>query len=398
MGSLYQRKQRDGSKGGPWWAKYRDAEGNLIRVSTESEVHKQAKEWLAIREGKAASGEKVPTGRLTWQELREMLLTYYRSSGKRDVVEAMTRIRHLDRHFNGWRVDRITPDAIAQYVVKRQAEAIISPVKKNKKYPANGTINREIATISRALTLAVKYRRLAQVPAGIERLKEAAPRKGFFEVGVFNAIRERLPLDLQVAVSMAYDLGWRTQSEVLPLELHQVNLAGERGSINLDPGTTKNDDARVVYLTIELTERLRDHVERVKELARSRGEVPRWLFPIFPGKHILARLVGRQRQDFKRAWKTASRAAGYPNSIRHDFRRTAVRAMEQAGVPRSVATKITGHKTENVYRRYAIVSPADLKRAASQLETSREVLGTTTGHNGQVRELRPKRKDGTTGT
>jgi len=30
--------------------------------------------------------------------------------------------------------------------------------------------------------------------------------------------------------------------------------------------------------------------------------------------------------------------------------------MEQAGVPRSVVMKLTGHRTENVYRRYAIVS------------------------------------------
>jgi len=33
-------------------------------------------------------------------------------------------------------------------------------------------------------------------------------------------------------------------------------------------------------------------------------------------------------------------------------------------VPRSVATKITGHRTESVYRRYAIVSDADLPEAA----------------------------------
>ena len=41
--------------------------------------------------------------------------------------------------------------------------------------------------------------------------------------------------------------------------------------------------------------------------------------------------------------------------------------MEQAGVPRSVALKLTGHKTENVYRRYAIVSEADLDGAAVRL-------------------------------
>jgi hypothetical protein len=41
--------------------------------------------------------------------------------------------------------------------------------------------------------------------------------------------------------------------------------------------------------------------------------------------------------------------------------------MEQAGVPRSVAMKISGHKTEAVYRRYAIVSDAELVAAAQRL-------------------------------
>ncbi len=51
----------------------------------------------------------------------------------------------------------------------------------------------------------------------------------------------------------------------------------------------------------------------------------------------------------------------------HDFRRTAVRTLERAGVPRSVAMKLVGHKTEAIYRRYAIVSESDLREGAAKL-------------------------------
>ena len=39
--------------------------------------------------------------------------------------------------------------------------------------------------------------------------------------------------------------------------------------------------------------------------------------------------------------------------------------------PRSVATKITGHRTESVYRRYAIVSDAELQEAARKLSATK---------------------------
>ena len=79
--------------------------------------------------------------------------------------------------------------------------------------------------------------------------------------------------------------------------------------------------------------------------------------------------------------RTACRRAGVPGRIPHDFRRTAVRNMERAGVPRAAAMKLTGHKTEGVYRRYAIVSDADLQEAARKLAAGAvtQRVGTFTG-------------------
>ena len=42
--------------------------------------------------------------------------------------------------------------------------------------------------------------------------------------------------------------------------------------------------------------------------------------------------------------------------------------MERAGVSRSVAMKLSGHKTESVYARYRIVDETDLREALTRVE------------------------------
>jgi integrase len=76
---------------------------------------------------------------------------------------------------------------------------------------------------------------------------------------------------------------------------------------------------------------------------------------------------GRQIKGFRKAWANACTAAGFPGRIPHDLRRSAVRNMERAGLSRSVAMQLTGHKTEAVYRRYAITSEADLREGVDRL-------------------------------
>jgi hypothetical protein len=69
---------------------------------------------------------------------------------------------------------------------------------------------------------------------------------------------------------------------------------------------------------------------------------------------------------FYKAWKRAVHAAGVAR-VPHDFRRTAIRNLERDGVPRSVAMAMVGQKTEEVYRRYAIVDEAMIREAAIKM-------------------------------
>jgi integrase len=73
-----------------------------------------------------------------------------------------------------------------------------------------------------------------------------------------------------------------------------------------------------------------------------------------------------------------------PGRIPHDFRRTAVRNLERAGVPRSAAMAMVGHKTESIYRRYAIVDAGALRDAAAKIDRAASTLSGTLGPNRQT--------------
>jgi hypothetical protein len=70
-----------------------------------------------------------------------------------------------------------------------------------------------------------------------------------------------------------------------------------------------------------------------------------------------------------------------PLRIPHDLRRTAVRNLERAGVPRSTAMAMVGHKTESIYRRYAICDEGMLREGAARLAALHE------SQRGQVRNV-----------
>jgi integrase len=307
------------------------------------------------------------------------------------------RLTHLLAFFGAKRMASIRGADVAGYRAARQRAGA-----------ANATINRELGTLAHAFALGRTLGLLNETSLNIRgyRLAESAPRAGFFERDQFDAMlahlhhvetREvevkgkmrrkafRVPADdLRLACLIAYRLGWRMQSEILTLERRHVDLnaAGGMGTLSLDPGATKNDDARVVVLTPDLRAAIRDQLARLDRFQRDSGRVTRYLFTHTTGPH-----AGERIRDFRRVWKTACRKAGVPGRLRHDFRRTAVREMVNATVPERVAMKITGHRTRSVFDRYHIVSPGDLQRAARLMsaQTENGSQGENRGDPGKVK-------------
>lgn len=381
MASLYQRTLRSGTTSPVWWMKY-SAAGRVIRQTTGTTDKRTAQRFLDSRVGRAAEGQPIlpRADRVRYEEAAEDLRQHYATTGSRGTVEAGWRLAHLGAFFAGRRLVNLGPQDASAYVAHRQGQGA-----------SNATINRELAVLGRMLRLAVANNKLMRMPDFRDRKpKEAAPRAGFFEPEQYESVRRRLPADLQAACAIAYTYGWRMRSEVLTLRLSQLDL--KAGTLRLEPGMTKNDDGRLrvphpgARAAPGRPVGPRGGPGRQLEPARI---IP-YLFPHFTGTATRrpgtrGAVLGEQRTEFRKAWATACKGAGCPGMLRHDFRRTAARNLDRAGVPRSVAMKITGHRTEAVYRRYTITSDADQRDAAVRLGT---FLGTPRGGALETRSVK----------
>jgi integrase len=367
MGSFYKPKwkDKDGTvrESAVWWIKYYRA-GKPYRESTKSTKESDARRLLKKREGEISEG-KLPGiyfDKVRWDGLAEDYLVNARLQGRKSVDRAEIALKHLEGHFGGMRVTEITSATVDRYIEARMRERA-----------ANGTINRELAVLRASLELGAR-----QTPPKVDRvpfiraLAGAKPRSGFFEAGDYERVLGALPAYLRPVFTFGYRTGWR-KGEITSLTWGQVDR--QQGVIRLEPGTTKNDQARTLYLDTELRGVIEEQWERRKKL----GSALPWVFLNDRG----TKRVGA----FDRVWQTACKTAGCPGKLFHDLRRTGCRNMVRAGIPERVAMMVSGHKTRSVFDRYNIVNDADLKEAAAKQEA---YLETVTGKvSGKVAPLKP---------
>ena len=344
-------------RGRIWWIAWHQG-GRRYRQSTGTTNWKQAVRKLDEIRGRLARGERVAPANVTFEQLCEGLRSHYRVNGLRSLSRAETSINNLTTFFAGYKAAAITTDQMRAYIVQRQEQGA-----------ANATVQCELSALGKMLNLAVEDGRLSQRPK-IPRLKVDNARQGFFEWEDLQAVLAQLPAELRPPILFAYHTGWRI-GEVLSLTWRQVDL--DAGAVRLEPGTTKNGRGRTFPFSAlpALHALLKEQRAQTDAVQRETGAIVPWVF-----HH-----EGRQVRTYRRRWTAAIDAAAHEGEgtlrqvvrpqllgrIVHDLRRTAVRNFERAGVPRSVGMKLTGHLTESVYNRYAIVSESDLREGVGKL-------------------------------
>lgn len=363
-----------------WWISYRHPDGSRKSESSGSPNVTAARRLLRRRIGAREHGLPVIPNveKVTFEQAAKAVEEDFANSGKKSGDEVERRVRlHLTPYFGGRRLVGITPSDIRSYTTKRLAAKIVvrkarldsdgNVVEPEVTKPVSpAEVNRELQILKRIFSLAVKDGKLAARPH-IAMLREDNVRQGFFEAEQYRNVLKHLPDELRAVITFAYITGWRITSEVLPLEWRQVDF--DAGEIRLDAGSTKNREGRVFPMTAALRAVLKaQHAEH--ERLKKAGQLEPWVFWRMVAEERGGQKKPKPIKSLNKAWKIACRAAGCPGRIPHDLRRTAVRNLVRAGVPQTVAMKMTGHKTDSVFRRYDIVSAGDLREAARRLDSA----------------------------
>jgi integrase len=254
---------------------------------------------------------------------------------------------YLDKYFSGMHVKNITSQVLRKFVAALQEGTLQASVEKKEKGKtgqtkdtlSNASINRILALLRRMMNIARKDG-LIQVVPHFPMLKEDNVRTGFVEADQFKEILEKMLDKLRPLVVFLYRTGCRVGAA---RQITWNMLSKDCTMLTLPGKIVKNKDAITLPVSSELT-------AIFKKQFRKDGE------PLFEDSNL------------RKEWDAATQAAKVPDLLIHDLRRSGVRNLIVAGVPETVAMKISGHLTASVFRRYAIVAPAQIKNAMAAVE------------------------------
>jgi integrase len=324
-------------RGSMWWIAY-SRNGHEIRESAETPDEKKAWKFLAqrVHESRKPTFVGPAEKKLTLDDLEAKIIADYERHGRRSVKTVKFCLKAIKDHFEHDTLLQLTPQRIEAYQTLRL-----------KAKMARATVNREIRYLLHGYRLLFDAGEISYVPR-VKLLEGENVREGFLNKPEFEAVAEQLKPDVRDVVRFLYNSAWRT-GEALKLEWSKVDL--NDWIVRLTRKNEKTKHPRTLPLVGELREIIEN---RLKE---RRPDCP----------YVFHR-DGKPIKSFRRAFKAACKDAGLTGLVPHDMRRSAIRNMRKAGIGESDGMKISGHRTNSIYKRYDIVDEQDQRRTMERVQ------------------------------
>lgn len=329
----------------PFWIIRFKYKGRTIREVSRLRSKPEAVAYLERRMaefgiGPGAREIQIPT----LDEAAKALLSHITASKKSGFGPVRSHLRNLVAFFGAeTRIAEILPEHMEEFIGRRRAAGL-----------KDASVFNEMSTLRRCLRLQWKRGHLSRLP-DFPMPGAGQARQGFFTLEEVERLCRHLPPHAVHAVRFAWETGWR-RGEIFGLRWKDVDWSA--GILFLSD--SKNGEPRQLPFAESdvLAAILREQRASASRIELSRGTPVEFVF------HYAGRPLP---EGLRRCWRSACRKAGLDDRLFHDLRRSFIQRCEDLNVARSSAMKITGHKTEAVYARYAIAPRESLAIALQKL-------------------------------
>jgi integrase len=363
----YVKKDKDGNpilgkngkpkKEGPWFIQYphmRNPQTGAVKYRTEKASFSKKKAENMFRSKVDAFQDLDKFGiqvdnEMTFSDLLDWGLSQEVMKAKASAADDRFRSKHLNAEFGNCKATQITPLMVDNFRIKIKKTIC----QKTKKPYSGTTINKVVSLGRRIYYLAMDAGKVSSNPFARRGVFKEEPKGKYIPAEDFWKIHEHLPDYLKPVALTAYLTGMR-RGEIIELEWNRVDLFG--GFIDLTPDDTKTEEPRRIYFN-SLPELRQVFIQ--KEKTRKVGQC--LVFTKADGEPVPKWYMERQ---FKRACLDS----GVGTYRFHDLRHTFNTNMVKAGVDQIVIMKITGHKTNAMFRRYSHLDKEMGENAMSKLE------------------------------
>ena len=372
----YVKKDKDGKpilgkngkpkKEGPWFIQYphmRNPQTGAVKYRTEKASFSKKKAEKMFRSKVDAFQDLDKLGiqvddEMTFTDLVDWGLSQEVMEAKASASDDRFRSKHLKAEFENCKATQITPLMVDNFRIKMKQT--ICP--KTKRPYSGTTINKLVSLGRRIYYLAIDAGKVNSNPFARRGVFKEEPKGRYIPAEDFWKIHNHLPGYLKPVALTAYLTGMR-RGEIIQLEWNRVDLFG--GFIDLTPDDTKTEEPRRIYFN-SLPELRNVFIQKEKTrtldqclvFTKNDGDpVPKWYM--------------------ERQFKKACLDSGVGPYRFHDLRHTFNTNMVKAGVDQIVIMKMTGHKTNAMFRRYSHLDKEMGEDAMARLDgfLTKKVIG-----------------------